>query len=445
MSLNFAASTARITYNLQSKASQDLPTRSVPAYYSNEHERWTLLESGWDNYAWDLTSEEERAFARGELPPGAFIPNHVADSLREQEKMNADAQAASLLDPVNQTTSQAAPPISQAAPPIIINEIQISERTHGFHDMPKGIELIPFEHLPDPAVNPEEYIKNFFPPSTLPAPSPPAVVAPKTPQRARPYAYNMATPELSPSISVYSEADTDWEPELEGDAAQTPTALRAGIQVTVSEPHYTELDTNLFAKPTPAGYPLPPLHASPSSPKRAPWTKNPAWDSQYSLPISPNTSRNDSSSSDPFRVPTDAHTNTGGDGSSSAGPSRIPMDARTQRKENAKPYSRKAKGKNAQPSTLESNLRCPECNYVQARGAGDQRSFRRHMETHPRYKKMKWGCMGTARMYILPASLMEHSVADAKGFMFGRMLSSGTSGLLLSDAYQTLYQYSLSL
>lgn len=74
----------------------------------------------------------------------------------------------------------------------------------------------------------------------------------------------------------------------------------------------------------------------------------------------------------------------------SAGPSRPPRRARARRAasdEGPLEFDPRSFGKKAE-------LRCPHCNYVQKRGAGEARSFKRHLQTHPENKNLEWWCRG---------------------------------------------------
>ncbi|KAL5519912.1 hypothetical protein ACEPAG_1572 [Sanghuangporus baumii] len=51
--------------------------RRIPDCYKDEYERWPLEESGWTEYGWDVSSEEEIAFERGEVPASACVDPSV--------------------------------------------------------------------------------------------------------------------------------------------------------------------------------------------------------------------------------------------------------------------------------------------------------------------------------------------------------------------------------
>ncbi|KAI5116483.1 hypothetical protein M0805_009052 [Coniferiporia weirii] len=349
----------------QSKASQDSPARPIPSCYEDENEHWTLLESGWVNYAWDLSLEEESAFARGELPPGAFIPSQVSAALESQAKKDADAQAA-LLRNIEQIFSEAAPlfDFDEPLPQTTYAPLNVLQGTY--------TTAPPVTPRHNTTVVSKEHIEDFFTPQTRPGPS----NTPSTPQRTRLY---LSTPELSPSSSVCSDPDTDWELEVETPQKPAATNLKANL---IDKPSHG-LDLDFFAKPAPMGCPLPLLFRSSGTPFVAPSagpSTGPAWAAHHAQPKSPS-----------------AYFNRG----SSGGPSRTP-GMRMQRKMNAVPYARKAKRAQvkddpavetaATASSLD--LVCSDCGYVQARGAGDVRSFKRHLQTHPQFKSVEWRCRG---------------------------------------------------
>lgn len=74
----------------------------------------------------------------------------------------------------------------------------------------------------------------------------------------------------------------------------------------------------------------------------------------------------------------------------SAGPSRPRKRARARRAISDDTFS----GSDSSAWDGKPELRCPLCSYVQKRGAGEIRSFKRHLETHPENKNEEWWCRG---------------------------------------------------
>ncbi|KAL5482519.1 hypothetical protein ACEPAI_9113 [Sanghuangporus weigelae] len=71
--------------------------RPIPECYKDEYERWPLEESGWTEYGWDISSEEECALERGEVPASACVDPSVltlSSSARAQQTLQSrDLQA----------------------------------------------------------------------------------------------------------------------------------------------------------------------------------------------------------------------------------------------------------------------------------------------------------------------------------------------------------------
>ncbi|KAL5501712.1 hypothetical protein ACEPAH_8972 [Sanghuangporus vaninii] len=71
--------------------------RPIPDCYKDEYERWLLEESGWTEYGWDVSSEEESALERGEVPASACDDPSVltlSSSTRAQQTLQSrDPQA----------------------------------------------------------------------------------------------------------------------------------------------------------------------------------------------------------------------------------------------------------------------------------------------------------------------------------------------------------------
>ncbi|KAL5524415.1 hypothetical protein ACEPAF_9555 [Sanghuangporus sanghuang] len=71
--------------------------RPIPDCFKDEYERWSLEESGWTEYGWDVSSEEESAFERGEVPASACVDPSaltLSSSARAQQTLQSrDLQA----------------------------------------------------------------------------------------------------------------------------------------------------------------------------------------------------------------------------------------------------------------------------------------------------------------------------------------------------------------
>lgn len=427
---------------------QESPCRHVPSSLS-EDERWVLQESGWAKFHWDVEPEDEKAISEGRLPDDAFIPptllvesaplveeNVSTDSLFGDEETGEEIAFDKLSEFEEHETG-----------PFPSNEEVFSILAHFVPTSSTPIQPT----VPKPSSSPAPTrISTPTPPSLLSFPPPlfaqdtrptspspssiskaPSFVTPALSRRTRNSRSPTATPALSASCSSAS-SNADSEPNFELDtpfhnAKATPAFMQNQYPMPIAP---CEIPVDSQFTPYSAILSHSQSHSlqqielgntndygfssqvSTSFSKAGPSTLTPA---RLSLSCAPSFAdfELDPSGSlldlglDAFPIstpikrpgnfgPIRSYASSSGLASTapyfkgdefgfSPGPSRPRKRVRPHREISGKDVIKREHG---------SQMKCPQCKYVQKRGAGDIRSFKRHVETHPENKSVEWRCRG---------------------------------------------------
>ncbi|EJC97876.1 uncharacterized protein FOMMEDRAFT_162215 [Fomitiporia mediterranea MF3/22] len=342
--------------------------REIPECYTHDIERWVLEESQWNKFAWDVSIEEERAFAKGAIPKNAYVPG-VSSSIGSAPQTEAETVVAQ--------------PIVQHAPRHVRNALDLDEIFEEVESSPL-MKVIPFAQaegvhcsVTGPTVKAGDYLPTVYPHSKFATPA--FVTAERHPAPST-LSSRMPTPALSPSnSSIYCPDESDWEKE-----PTIPGATGLGIAANaVFAQNVFGLDSKAFSRPIASDLPHPGLLFPPLD----------VHQEQYALPAPPPVLMHENMIGQDFMAfQAPMH-----------GPFRTPASKVNR---TSKPYERKHQAVKANQHRSEplhreesgsKEGRVYKCRYPGCKRSNQEwketRTFKRHLETHPEYKS-EWMCPG---------------------------------------------------